>query len=199
MTRPNTFVLPPRPRTIAYRLVVLTALGGLLFVGCGRHAAPAVGNAAENPVKNAADKLTLTTIDSHGLAKAIERRRGKVVLVEFWATWCIPCVKLFPHTVELHRRLADRGLSVISVSMDDTEKQQSVLHFLRDHQATFENFIGRYGVGSEGFDAFRISDGALPHVKLYDRHGRLQKTFASGGESLAAEKIEAAVDELLKQ
>jgi hypothetical protein len=68
MSRPNTLVLPPRPRTIAYRLVVLTVLAGLLFVGCGRHAAPAVGNAAENPVKNAADKITLTTIDSHGLS-----------------------------------------------------------------------------------------------------------------------------------
>jgi thiol-disulfide isomerase/thioredoxin len=184
---------------LACRAAVLTALGGLLFVGCGRHNAPAAESAAEKAVKNAADKIALTTIDSRGLANAIEQRRGKVVLVEFWATWCIPCVKLFPHTVELHRRLADRGLAVISVSMDDTEKQQPVLNFLRSHQASFENFISRYGVGSEGFDAFRISDGALPHVKFYDRNGRLQKTFASGGESLAAEKIEAAVDELLKQ
>ena len=80
------------------------------------------------------------------------------MLVEFWATWCVPCVKLFPHTVELHRRLAARGLVVISVSMDETEKQEAVLHFFapRGH---LENFISRYGVGSEGFDAFDIADG----------------------------------------
>ena len=190
MTTLNTVVSPPRARATAFGTAVLTLLAGLLFVGCGRHIAPAV--------ERATDKIALTTVDSRGLADAVARRRGKVVLVEFWATWCVPCVKLFPHTVELHRRLADRGLVVISVSMDETGKQEAVLHFLRDRGATFENFISRYGVGSEGFEAFDIADGALPHLKIYDRNGRLQKTFASGGQSLAPEQIDLAVADLLK-
>ena len=64
--------------------------------------------------------------------------------------------------------------------------------------ATFENFISRYGVGSEGFEAFDIADYALPHLKIYDRNGRLQKTFASGGQSLAPEQIDLAVADLWK-
>ena len=191
MTTLNTVVSPPRARAIAFGTAVLTIVASLSLVGCGRHATPAV--------ESATDQITLTTVDSRGLADAIARRRGKVVLVEFWATWCVPCVKLFPHTVELHRRLADDGLSVISVSMDETERQEAVLHFLRDRGATFENFISSYGVGSEGFEAFDVTDGALPHLKLYDRNGRLQKSFASGGESLAPEPIESAVNELLKR
>ncbi len=190
MTTLNTVVSPPRARAIAYAAAVLTVLAGLSFVGCGRHTTP--------PAEIATDKIALTTVDSRGLADAVARCRGKVVLVEFWATWCVPCVKLFPHTVELHRRLADRGLVVISVSMDETEKREAVLHFLRDRGATFENFISSYGVGSAGFDAFDVTDGALPHLKIYDRHGRLQKTFVSGGESLAPEQIDLAVDELLR-
>ncbi len=119
------------------------------------------------------------------------------MLVEFWATWCTPCVRLFPHTVDFHRRLADQGLVVISESMDDTENREPVLHFLRDHHATFENFISQYGLGTESFDAFEINDGALPHLKLYDHDGRLQKTFASGGQPLAEGQIERAVVDLL--
>ena len=87
---------------------------------------------------------------------------------------------------------------VISVSMDDAENQAAVLRFLRGHRASFENFISEYGLGSEGFDAFDINDGALPHLKLYDRNGRPWKTFASGGQPLDPDQIERAVDELLK-
>ena len=107
------------------------------------------------------------------------------------------CAKLFPHAVELHRRLANRGLVVISVSMDDAESREAVLRFLRDRRATFENFISQYGLGSEGFDAFDINDGALPHLKLYGRDGRLRRTFASGGQPLVPAQIECAAEELL--
>ena len=178
-------------RAIASGLGVLTVLGGLLIAGCRHEAAPAV--------ENATAEVVLATIDNRGLAEAVARHRGQVVLVEFWATWCAPCVELFPHTVELQTRLADQGLAVISVSMDDMKDQETVLRFLRGRRATFENFIGQYGVGSEGFDAFDISDGALPHLKLYGRDGRLQKTFVSGGQPLDPEQIERAIAEILKR
>jgi thiol-disulfide isomerase/thioredoxin len=183
-------VLPLR-RAVARGVAVLAALGALSFAGCRPETAP--------PVDKAAGSITLTTIDSRGLNDAVARHRGNVVLVEFWATWCVPCVKLFPHTVELQRRLANRGLVVISVSMDDPDNRNAVLRFLCDHRATFENYISRYGVGSEGFEAFDVSDGALPHLKLYDRDGRLRKTFVSGGQTLDQEKIDAAIDELFKR
>jgi thiol-disulfide isomerase/thioredoxin len=179
------------PRVIAHGVAALTVLGVLSFVGCGDGPAP--------PAENAADGIALATIDSRGLNDAVARHRGQVVLVEFWATWCVPCVKLFPHTVELQRRLADRGLVVVSVSMDGPENRDAALRFLRDHRATFENFISRYGVGSEAFDAFNIGDGALPHLKLYDREGRLRKSLVSGGQSLDHEEIETAIDELLNR
>jgi thiol-disulfide isomerase/thioredoxin len=185
----NMLVSPLR-RGVASRVTAaLTLAIGLLSLGCGRNAAPTA--------EKAAAEVALCTVDSRGLSDAIQRHRGKVVLVDFWATWCVPCVELFPHTVDLQRRFADRGLAVISVSMDDPTQRGAVLHFLRNHRAAFDNFISSYGVGSEGFDAFGVSDGALPHVRLYDRNGQVQKTFLSGGQSLAHQKIEAAVEELL--
>ena len=181
---------PSNMRAIAYGVAALTALGGLLVAGCRHETAPTA--------ESTTAEVALATIDGRGLAEAVARHRGKVVLVDFWATWCVPCVELFPHTVELQRRLADQGLVVISVNMDDTENRETVLRFLRGHEAAFENFISQYGVGSEGFEAFDISDGALPHVKLYDRDGRLRKTFTSGGQALEPEEIVRAVAELMK-
>ena len=191
MTILNTAVAKSHTLSVACWTSVLAALGGLLVTGCRHDAAPA-GEAT-------AAEVALTPVNAPGLAEAVANCRGKVVLVEFWATWCAPCVKLFPHAVELHRRLADQGFVVISVSIDDTEKREDVLQFLRNHQAESENFISQYGLGAEGFEAFNIGDGALPHLKLYDRDGRLQKTFASGSQPLDPEQVELAVADLLNR
>ena len=52
--------------------------------------------------------------------------RGKVVLVDFWATWCLPCMAQLPHTVELADRFRDRGLTVATVSLDEPENIEQV-------------------------------------------------------------------------
>lgn len=46
--------------------------------------------------------------------------RGKVVVVDFWATWCVPCREEIPHLVQLQQKYADRGLQIIGVSIDDS-------------------------------------------------------------------------------
>jgi thiol-disulfide isomerase/thioredoxin len=151
---------------------------------------------AEGPARTVPD-VVLRTGDASRLAQAIQEQRGKVVLVDFWATWCAPCIKLFPHSVDLARRFRDQGLAVITVSLDDPDSAAAVQRFLRQHLVGkdaegVQNFLGAYGVGSEAFTAFDIGDGALPHVKLYGRDGRLLQSFLSGGGAIDPQKIEAA-------
>jgi thiol-disulfide isomerase/thioredoxin len=143
-------------------------------------------------------EVTLHQIDAPGLAQVLEKHRGQVVLVDFWATWCGPCVSLFPHAVELHRRYADRGLAVVTVSLDDPDNDAAVRKFLVGQKATMENFLSSYGISPAAFDALGIADGSLPHVRLYDRQGKLQRTFASGGKSVDPEEVELAAERLLK-
>jgi thiol-disulfide isomerase/thioredoxin len=140
-----------------------------------------------------------TPLDAAELSTIIERHRGRVALVDFWATWCGPCVKLFPHTVELQRHLKDRGLTVIAVSLDDPAAAATVGRFLDRHGAKDEKlrFLSRYGVGPEAFEAFEINDGSLPHLRLYDRRGRLQRVFASGGQAIDVRELDRAIEELL--
>src|SRR5689334_22084768 len=71
--------------------------------------------AAPAPAKNSS---AVTPVDAAGLKRAVAARKGKVVLVNFWATWCIPCVEEFPDLVRLHNKYKAQGLDFVPVSVD---------------------------------------------------------------------------------
>ena len=77
----------------------------------------------------AAKVVNLRVVDGAGFDAVIAEHRGKVVLVDFWATWCLPCIEQLPHTLEVGERLADRGLAVVTVSCDETS--ESTPHWRR--------------------------------------------------------------------
>jgi thiol-disulfide isomerase/thioredoxin len=166
-------------------LLLASALAGL---GCSRSAAP--------PSK----EVSLRIADEKGLAELLAGARGKVVLVDFWATWCLPCVELLPHTVGLQNQHADRGLLVVTVSFDSLRDEAAVLDVLRSRRAATENLLSRYGASPHSTEAFEAGDGALPYLKLYDRHGKLSKTFGLGASEPADPKVlDQAVESLLAQ
>ncbi len=120
------------------------------------------------------------------------------MLVDFWATWCKPCVDLFPHTVELDRKLAARGLAVITVSLDDLQERLEVLDFLREQRATLDNYIARDGGSNATWEALDLG-GGIPHLRLYDRGGKLRHTFPGDDAQLRTETIDRAVEQLLAE
>jgi len=73
--------------------------------------------ASTEPILNQ-PALPLAAIDVKGQALNLENLRGKVVLVNFWATWCVPCRKEIPMLDAFYRRYRDRGLEVIAISID---------------------------------------------------------------------------------
>lgn len=167
---------------------LVAVLGGVV-AGCGDSASPPPST----------DPVTVRVIDEKQFAQALDQHRGKVVLVDCWALWCIECLELFPHTVQLHHRFAARGLAVISLSFDDPDGQQDVLRFLESKGATFDNFISRYGGSTESADAFGLDDLILPRLHLYDRTGNLRKAFRFSEGPIEPEDIDRAVEELLDQ
>ena len=88
------------------------------------------------------DNIRLQAVKYTGLADVIHDNRGKVILVDFWADFCAPCKKGFPHIVELHKKYAKDGLVVVSVSLDpidDSASQTNALRFLKKADAEFTN------------------------------------------------------------
>ncbi|HKD17717.1 MAG TPA: TlpA disulfide reductase family protein, partial [Thermoanaerobaculia bacterium] len=83
------------------------AAAALLFVGLA--AAPAF---AADPPRLAGE------LDAKGLADAVARNHGKVVLVNFWATWCVPCREEYSDLIRLEKTYRDRGVAVLGVSID---------------------------------------------------------------------------------
>lgn len=161
--------------------------------GCSRAPPPPAEQKSAGP---AASPVTLRTADPAGLVAALAKHRDRVVLVDYWATWCEPCKEMFPHTVALHRELAGRGLAVISVSLDDPEEERDVLEFLTVQGASFENLRADSGASSRTATAFGIENGTIPYVQLYDRAGKLRKTFPA---PIKPEQIKKAVEELLAE
>ena len=96
------------------------------------------------------------------------------MVVDFWATWCVPCKKEFPHLVELHRAHAKDGVACLSVSVDDKDRHAAALKFLQGQHADFANFLL-----DEDQDAWqtRWKIKGVPVVYVYDREGQRVKKF----------------------
>jgi len=123
--------------------------------------------------------------------KIVAANKGKVVLVNFWATWCLGCVEEFPHLVKLQRKYAKQGLVVVFVSGDDApDVPTKVQPFLRQNGATgsflikgnLSDFIEQFEPGLEAaFD--------FPRNYLYDKDGKQVEVFGQVDTEAAENKI----------
>ncbi|MDB5337883.1 MAG: Redoxin domain protein [Planctomycetaceae bacterium] len=164
-----------------------------------------------------AGRVELQVVDLKGYENAVARQLGKVVLVDFWATWCAPCRQQFPHAIQLQTKFQDQGLTVMSVSVDQMDAGENldelkarVLDFLKGQKATIPNLLvpvtdlaaGDPGAIDVIASRFDIDGGAIPHFKLYDRKGTLHRKFVvdlETGESFAPKDIDAAIEKLLAE
>jgi thiol-disulfide isomerase/thioredoxin len=134
-------------------------------------------------------------IDVSGYQQLIAKQRGKVVLVDFWATWCEPCRELYPIINDLAKQYAPQGLVVIGVSLDDDGEITLVRRFLARHQPVFVNYRKRPGKEEEFINGVnRKWSGAIPADFLYDREGYPMITMI--GEH-SREEIEKAIRAVL--
>jgi thiol-disulfide isomerase/thioredoxin len=114
---------------------------GVLSLVAGVFCFPLLG---QQPPAAPADVKIIKYAD---LTDFVYANKGKVILLDFWATTCIPCKASFFHTVEMYQKFRDKGLVVISVSTDPVELgdeaklKAKVLRFLQSENATFSNVI----------------------------------------------------------
>lgn len=141
--------------------------------------APSAGAVAD---AHGTSQVKVEPVSPEEYQKYVASQRGKVVLVDFWATYCLPCREKFPRTLALAKKYADQGLTAVSMSMDspDPSYQKKILEFLRQQNSEIKNLANRLEDTDAAFAALDIDGGALPHYKIYSRNGKLRNKF--GGD-----------------
>ena len=144
----------------------------LAFLQKGGPGKPTTPAAAAAPAESAQSDLAVLPVTTlEGAPVDTAALRGKVVVIDFWATYCVPCLKEIPTFNRLHEQFAGRGLVVLGVSMDVDGGAPLVKSFLKQHPMKY-----RVALGSEKTtDLFHVSQ--LPTTVVFDRRGKTLQRF----------------------
>ncbi len=139
--------------------------------------------------------LPLVPINQTGFQKLVDSHKGKVVLYDFWATWCAPCRAEFPQLVLLEEKLRSQGLEVVTISADDQEHKAAAEKFIQMFRVQGTVYLKQAEDDDNFFHAIDPKwSGALPALFLYDKSGHQVRSFI-GQTDMAA--IEKAIHKLL--
>ena len=116
----------------------------------------------------------LYSIDEKGFDALRAESKGRVLVLNFWATWCKPCIEEFPELLKLQRTYRSQGLDVIFVSIDDDAKvKQKVVAFLTKMKVTGRTYIKHTDDDEQFINAVHPKwSGAVPATLVYDANGR---------------------------
>jgi thiol-disulfide isomerase/thioredoxin len=160
-----TFLTGPGPcggrRRMAGAIPAFFAIWAAVLGGCGSS-------------RSAAPEPALQPIRFEQWQRELASLRGRIIVVDVWATWCAPCLERFPHMVQLYQQYKDRGVVFVSLSVDDHEDKQAVetaRRFLKKQNAVFRNYLMDENI-LQSFEKLGVQ--GIPAVFLYDRDGRLR-------------------------
>ena len=124
------------------------------------------------PSQDAAEVLLATTLpDLHGERQALAQWKGKVLVVNFWATWCPPCLKEIPEFIRMQDEFGDRNVQFVGIAIDDRQK---VADFAAKLGINYPVLMAEI----EGISLSRQAGnrlGGLPFTVIIDRQGRTAK------------------------
>jgi cytochrome c biogenesis protein CcmG, thiol:disulfide interchange protein DsbE len=162
-------------------LILVAGLLVLAWLGLRRHSVHPTG-----ALRNAPD-FVLTNLS--GQHFRLSDYRGKVVVLDFWATWCDPCKQEIPHFIEMQNKYASQGLQVLGVSMDDDEPP--VRQFQQQFKMNYPVALGNAKLADQYGGIL-----GLPITFVIDRNGRITARHIGATD---ASVIEAEIQSLLAQ
>jgi len=133
------------------------------------NAGPVLAQQSPAPVPAQEPPAELALSDLAGRPRSLDDLRGKIVVLNFWATWCVPCREEMPLLVSAQKRYALQGVEVIGASADDEKTQDHIAPFVKKLKINFAVWRG-----ATTADMQRLGLGAaLPATAFLDRDGRI--------------------------
>jgi thiol-disulfide isomerase/thioredoxin len=169
-----------------------------LFLVCGLLLFVDEHSRGQNP-----KTIDVQVVKYDGLKEAVLKNRGKVVVVDFWSTTCIPCIRNFPHMIEMQEKYGKDGLVLISVSLDPLaenekaeQRKERVLGWLRKLKANIVNLI--LDEHTELLkEKLRIV--TIPSVYVFNRQGQWTHFSSDDGGEVSPAAVEALAVKWLKE
>jgi peroxiredoxin len=173
--------------TKTYLLLFLWALG-LALSSCSKNdSKPAVEASAQ--IGRIAPDFTLKDVSGKDIS--LSSYKGKVVLLEFWATWCPPCKASVPDLIALQKKYYERGFTVLGVSMDtDSDVAAKVSRFSASHEINYPLLIANDDVPK----TYHVM--SIPVTFLLAKDGTIMESYV-GYAGTFGEKISAEIEKLL--
>lgn len=142
------------------------------------------------PESRSAPDFTLKTLSNQEIR--LSSLKGKVVLLDFWATWCAPCKESIPHLVDLYKKFHDQGFELIGMSTDKSGDAEMVRRFVQSMDIPYLIIM----TPDEITKKYKVT--GLPTTILIDRKGNIREKMV-GFNTAIGQKISNKISELTRE
>ncbi|MGI8923089.1 MAG: peroxiredoxin family protein [Fimbriimonadales bacterium] len=122
-----------------------------------------------------------SALDANRKPIKLSNFRGKVVVIDFWASWCGPCRASMPHTQEVIKRLSDSGVQVVALAIDDGEPRAAFDAWVSDNQSKYPNLSFAHIDPKEGVSSKLFNVSGIPTQYVVDGDGVIRASFVGYG------------------
>jgi thiol-disulfide isomerase/thioredoxin len=190
-----------------YRLIVVLALAGGLVFFASCNATDVKVSEKKTPVISAPPANTTYPMPpletnslnnmgwklSDGTHSLFSEYKGKVLVLDFYATWCNPCRKSVPHLIGLQNKFGDQGLQVIGLNVGGPQDEEKIPAFAKELGIQYP-----LAIPDDELVSFLLADNdGIPQTFVFDREGQLAERVTGFGQSAAA-RIDQAIETALK-